>query len=204
MCWLPPYGHGWICWPLQRHFFEMWNGIQGELHSCLHLVDVPYIVWLIDLFLPCIFLEMNLRCAHMWKMYVPHNWRSIYEKEWIIFCPRVDVVPNYIQDIKDSWVRILTILHTWLSMFGEDFRHNQSKILVFPRPTDYMLQFVHFSLLYWGRFYTLLYMDQIVVRLFSSLWNHNYYTLSFLSSMFNFCTNFNVSTLLWSTHDINQ
>ena len=43
MCWLPPNQHGRICWPLQCHLFEIQKGRWGELHSYMHLVDVPYI-----------------------------------------------------------------------------------------------------------------------------------------------------------------
>ena len=40
------------------------------------------------------------------------------------------------------------------------------------------------------------------VKSFSFLFNYNYYNLSFLSSMSNFCTYFNIIISFWSTHNI--
>ena len=67
MCWLSPCQHGRICWPLQRHLYEIWKGKRGVLRCCLHLVDVPYT----DISFSCMVLEVNLWWAQMWKNACP-------------------------------------------------------------------------------------------------------------------------------------
>ena len=106
---------------LSRKVFEIWRGKWGELHSCLHLVVVLYT----EISFSCMFLEMNLWWAQMCRMYVLYNHWSIYEKNENLsskgWCGAK------LRLIIGGWVKVLTILHTWLSMFGEDFGHNWSK-----------------------------------------------------------------------------
>ena len=74
---------------MQCHPFEISKGRRGELHSCLHLVDIPYI----DISSPCMFLEMNvgeLKCAKCISLIIV-GWSV---EKMNSSCLRVGVVPN--------------------------------------------------------------------------------------------------------------
>ena len=129
----------------------IWKGRQGELHSCLHLINVPYTY----IYFPCMFLEMDLWWAQMWKIYVSRNCWLFYKKNMDPFCLRVDAVPNYMLITWDPRVTISTILHTRLSMSGEDFRILGQDPSVFKTNRLHVVIF-KFTLLNWGLFYATL------------------------------------------------
>lgn len=66
--------------------FWIWKGKRGELHSYLHLDEIPYT----NVYFSCMFLlETNLWWTQMCEMCLLHNCQSIYGKKWILFCSRV-------------------------------------------------------------------------------------------------------------------
>lgn len=129
-------------------------------------------------------------CLQMCNMYVLRNHRLINERN-NLFHPRIDMVLDY---------RLIVGGSTGLSFDNPAYRVANVwrgfwalflKILVFPRPPGYMFTFFMFSLQNRGIFHA--FYKWIRWMFFYSL-NLKNHTLSLLSSVSNFCTNFSTVT----------